>query len=205
VVSFTPRPLYPRCERPRCPLDRRLGEPQSRSGFDGEKKIPAPCQESNPSRPARSLVTILTELNGLLLNDADLPADVIQNRMRWKDDHQWSVGKKLEGGGRGLFQGWCSIICLKIQKQTRVTANPADIPTRYLPNTECYRYTNLLDELGRTQKGNSHGLIWCNICLEGLRQTETFNITCFRTEAVIRNLLNTKQVCFLLYTVTFGI
>jgi hypothetical protein len=36
VVSFTPRPLYPRH-----PLDRRLGGPQSRSGRGGEeKKIP---------------------------------------------------------------------------------------------------------------------------------------------------------------------
>jgi hypothetical protein len=32
VVSFTPRPLYPRGNSPRYPLDRRLGKPQSRSG-----------------------------------------------------------------------------------------------------------------------------------------------------------------------------
>jgi hypothetical protein len=32
VVSFTPRQLYPRRRRPRYPLNRRLGGPQSRSG-----------------------------------------------------------------------------------------------------------------------------------------------------------------------------
>jgi hypothetical protein len=39
VVSFTPRPLYPRGKSPRYPLDRRLGGPQSRSGRRGEEKI----------------------------------------------------------------------------------------------------------------------------------------------------------------------
>jgi hypothetical protein len=34
VVSFTPRPLYPQGKSPWYPLDRRLGEPQSRSGRD---------------------------------------------------------------------------------------------------------------------------------------------------------------------------
>jgi hypothetical protein len=37
VVSFMPRPLYPRGKSPWYPLDRRLGGPQSRSGRDGEK------------------------------------------------------------------------------------------------------------------------------------------------------------------------
>jgi hypothetical protein len=40
----------------RCPLDRRLGEPQSQSGHGGEEKNPYPCQDSNP---VRSLVCIL--------------------------------------------------------------------------------------------------------------------------------------------------
>jgi hypothetical protein len=40
VVSFTPRPLYPQGKSPRYPLDRRLGEPQSRSGRGGEEKNP---------------------------------------------------------------------------------------------------------------------------------------------------------------------
>jgi hypothetical protein len=39
VVSFTPRPLYPRRKSPRYPLDRRLGGPQSRSGRRGADKI----------------------------------------------------------------------------------------------------------------------------------------------------------------------
>jgi len=38
VVSFTPRPLYPRGKSLRYPLDRRLGGPQSRSGRGGEEK-----------------------------------------------------------------------------------------------------------------------------------------------------------------------
>jgi hypothetical protein len=33
------RPLYPRGKRPRYPLDRRLGGPQSQSGPRGEEKI----------------------------------------------------------------------------------------------------------------------------------------------------------------------
>jgi hypothetical protein len=57
MVSFTLRPLYS--------LDRRLGEPQSRSGGGGEEKTPCPCRESNPGRPARSLVIILTKLTRL--------------------------------------------------------------------------------------------------------------------------------------------
>jgi hypothetical protein len=39
VVSFTPRPLYPRGKIPRYPLDRRLGGPQNRSGRRREEKI----------------------------------------------------------------------------------------------------------------------------------------------------------------------
>jgi hypothetical protein len=39
VASFTPRPLYPRGKGPCYPLDRRLGEPQSRSVRYGEVKF----------------------------------------------------------------------------------------------------------------------------------------------------------------------
>jgi hypothetical protein len=39
VVSFTPRPLYPRGKSPRYTLDRRLGGPQSRSGRRGEENL----------------------------------------------------------------------------------------------------------------------------------------------------------------------
>jgi hypothetical protein len=38
VVSFTPQPLYPQGKSPRCPLDRRLGGPQSRSRRGDEEK-----------------------------------------------------------------------------------------------------------------------------------------------------------------------
>jgi hypothetical protein len=39
VVSFTPLPLNPRGKRPRYSLDRRLGEPRSRSKWYGEVNI----------------------------------------------------------------------------------------------------------------------------------------------------------------------
>jgi hypothetical protein len=67
VVSFTPRAFHPRRKNPRYPLNRRLGGPQSRSESGGEeKKSLCPCRESYPGRPARSLVTNLTELSRLL-------------------------------------------------------------------------------------------------------------------------------------------
>jgi hypothetical protein len=60
VVIFTPRPLYPWGKRPRYFLDRRLGGPQSWSGRGDVEKTSLPG--SKPSRPALSVVTILTEL-----------------------------------------------------------------------------------------------------------------------------------------------
>jgi hypothetical protein len=39
VVSFSPRPLYPQGKSPWYPLDRRLGGPQSQSGYGGEEKM----------------------------------------------------------------------------------------------------------------------------------------------------------------------
>jgi hypothetical protein len=42
------------------PLDRRLGGPQSQSERDGDEKVGYYCRESNPGRPARNLVTVLT-------------------------------------------------------------------------------------------------------------------------------------------------
>jgi hypothetical protein len=38
VVSLMPQPIYAQGKSPWYPLDRRLGEPQSRSGLDGEEK-----------------------------------------------------------------------------------------------------------------------------------------------------------------------
>jgi hypothetical protein len=49
-------------------LDRRPDGPQSRSGRGGEENknpFTAHCQEKKPNRPARSLVTIVTELSRL--------------------------------------------------------------------------------------------------------------------------------------------
>jgi hypothetical protein len=68
VLSFTPRPLFSRSQNPRYPLDRRLGGPQSRSGRGDEerKSHNYPRRESNPDRPARSIVSVLTELFRLL-------------------------------------------------------------------------------------------------------------------------------------------
>jgi hypothetical protein len=63
VVSFTPRPFYPRRKRPLYPLDRSLGGP--RSGLDAvvKRKIPAP---SGNRTPTVQPVPILTELSRLM-------------------------------------------------------------------------------------------------------------------------------------------
>jgi hypothetical protein len=61
AVSFTPRPLYPRGKSPRYSLDRRLGEPQSRSGHSGceyKNSHHCPFRELNPGRAAFTLVSI---------------------------------------------------------------------------------------------------------------------------------------------------
>jgi hypothetical protein len=46
--------LYPQGKSPWYPLDRTLGEPQSRSWRGGEEKNSQPRRESNPDRPVRS-------------------------------------------------------------------------------------------------------------------------------------------------------
>jgi len=66
VVSFTTRPLYPQGRSPRYPLGRRLDGPQGRSGLGVEEKKPCPYTEPIPGLPARSLVTILSELSRLM-------------------------------------------------------------------------------------------------------------------------------------------
>jgi hypothetical protein len=48
VVSFTPRPLYPKGKSLSYPLDRRLGGPQSRSGRGGEEKNSQPLPGLEP-------------------------------------------------------------------------------------------------------------------------------------------------------------
>jgi hypothetical protein len=47
VVSFTPQPLYPRGKSPRYPLDRRLGGPQSQSGWRWRRENSWPYRDSN--------------------------------------------------------------------------------------------------------------------------------------------------------------
>jgi hypothetical protein len=61
LSHFTPVETAPGTQ-----MDRRLRGPHNLSGLGGEEKNPHPCQESNPSRPLRNLVTILTGLSRLL-------------------------------------------------------------------------------------------------------------------------------------------
>jgi hypothetical protein len=54
VVSFKPRPLYPRGKSRQCSLERRLDRSQVRSERCGVEKNLSSCWESNYGRPARS-------------------------------------------------------------------------------------------------------------------------------------------------------
>jgi len=56
-----PAALHPE-NNSRYSLNRRMVGLQSRSGYGDEERNPCPYLESNPGRPGRSLVTILTEL-----------------------------------------------------------------------------------------------------------------------------------------------
>jgi hypothetical protein len=65
MVSLAPRQLYPRERTPGTYwIGGRVGP---RGGLDtvAKIKVSTPCRESNPDRPACSLVTILTELSRL--------------------------------------------------------------------------------------------------------------------------------------------
>jgi len=72
-VKFTPpAALPPKGNRFLYSLDKRLRGPQNRSGCGGkEEKIPCPCRESNTGGPARSLVTILSELHRFYLGKGE--------------------------------------------------------------------------------------------------------------------------------------
>jgi len=61
VVSFTPRPLYPKGKSPWYPLDKRLGGPQSRPGSGGEEKYSQSLPELEP--PTIQPVAQPTELS----------------------------------------------------------------------------------------------------------------------------------------------
>jgi hypothetical protein len=52
-------------KEPPVPLDR-LGGLQNRSGTSGEETNPCIYRESNPGRPSRSVITILTDPGSLL-------------------------------------------------------------------------------------------------------------------------------------------
>jgi hypothetical protein len=75
VVKFKLRPLYPQGKRPPYPLDLSWKEPPAPTGQEvgrtpapiwtrwwREKIPPLPCRDSNPGHPARTVITILTEL-----------------------------------------------------------------------------------------------------------------------------------------------
>jgi hypothetical protein len=73
VVSFTPRPLYPKGKSPWYPLDRRKGGPQSESGRGGEEKNSQPLSGLEPPiiQPVAQRYT--TELSRLLLRPIKCP------------------------------------------------------------------------------------------------------------------------------------
>jgi hypothetical protein len=90
VVTFKLRPLYSQGKSLRYPLDRRLGGPQSRSGHGGEKRNSQPPPEiepQNPDRPARSLVTIPTELSRLFFITM-----LVRLTMTWSVLRLWMEG-----------------------------------------------------------------------------------------------------------------
>jgi len=58
LASLTLRPLYPHGNSPRYPLDTCWVGPRTGLNAVAKRKYSCPCWESNPGRPARSLVTI---------------------------------------------------------------------------------------------------------------------------------------------------
>jgi hypothetical protein len=78
VVSFTPLPLYLQGKSPWYPLNRRLGEPQSRSGRGGEEKNSRPLQGLEPRiiQPVAQRCT--TELS-LLLREMQVSLEIYVN------------------------------------------------------------------------------------------------------------------------------
>jgi len=67
-TASRPDRFIPRVRGPRYPLDRRLGQSQSRSERGGEEKKSR--QKLKPSRPSHILVTILTEVPWLPVYNA---------------------------------------------------------------------------------------------------------------------------------------
>jgi hypothetical protein len=81
AASFTPRPLYTQRNSPWYPLDRRMGEPQSRSRPGGEEKNSQPQPGLKPPniRPvARRYTTELLkaeQINRFMMQDLPWPTD----------------------------------------------------------------------------------------------------------------------------------
>jgi hypothetical protein len=73
VVSFTPRPLYPRGKSPWYPLDRWLGGPQSRSELGGEEKISQPLPGLEPPIIQPVAQSYTTELRECIQKFPDWP------------------------------------------------------------------------------------------------------------------------------------
>jgi hypothetical protein len=59
VVSFTPWPLYLRGKIPQYPLDRRLGGPQSQSGYGVEEKNSCENKCNVPNENSRSSPVVI--------------------------------------------------------------------------------------------------------------------------------------------------
>jgi len=70
-------------------LDRRVGGLQSQSGRC-EERIPAPCRESNPCIPARSLVTEVATRNQHLANrNANYNSSIFKHRCSFRKHFTW--------------------------------------------------------------------------------------------------------------------
>jgi hypothetical protein len=95
VVSFTSRPLNSQGKSPWNPLDRRLGEPQSRSGRGGEKKNSQPLPGLERPIIQRVAQRYTTQLSRLLCYIILLYCENIINS-KWKvcflKIHKWLIG-----------------------------------------------------------------------------------------------------------------
>jgi hypothetical protein len=112
VVSFTTWPLYPQGNSPSCPLDRRLGESQSRSWRGGEEKNsqPLPGLELPIIQPVAQYYT--AELSRFLINwISNLIVSVRFILGRTADENRrflWFLykhGRKTVGAGRWSVSG----------------------------------------------------------------------------------------------------
>jgi hypothetical protein len=94
---------FHRGKKPRYTLDRRLGGPQSRSGGIGKEQNLSSYRESNPGHPARSLVTILTELRDVRF------IQPVASLCPWLELHHVNIVPTLSG-----VQGYNTISCFSI-------------------------------------------------------------------------------------------